>query len=316
MSHSADTVPGALNVEAAVFVPSRPPLAAALHLKYEILTPEGETLTISLPKSAKVVDAKVKLQTLRGFSRFGQHLFLADSRAVDSDLPLSGEAELERAIAGLERKLFLILHNGLAGIIATTLREVIFQLPKISDDSPRYTDLKMIESIGSVQTRRRTGAFGAVACAKDQRDGRTVAIKKLSQVFEDAMDAKALVRNTQILRHLKHDNIISLLDLFLPPKYNHQSQRSFSDVYVVTEYMQSDLHRIIHSKQPLSNDHIQYFMYQLLSGIAYFHAADIAHLNLTPSKVLVNANCDLKITGFYSPPVLLGAEPPDDDVST
>jgi len=39
---------------------------------------------------------------------------------------------------------------------------------------------------------------------------------------------------------------------------------SFS--YVLTDYMQSDLHKIIVSQQPLSSDHIKVFTYQILRG--------------------------------------------------
>lgn len=36
--------------------------------------------------------------------------------------------------------------------------------------------------------------------------------------------------------------------------------------YVVTELMQSDLHKIIVSPQPLSSDHAKVFLYQILRG--------------------------------------------------
>ena len=36
--------------------------------------------------------------------------------------------------------------------------------------------------------------------------------------------------------------------------------------YVLTDYMQSDLHKIIVSQQPLSGDHIKVFTYQILRG--------------------------------------------------
>ena len=36
--------------------------------------------------------------------------------------------------------------------------------------------------------------------------------------------------------------------------------------YVLTDYMQSDLHKIIVSQQPLSPDHIKVFTYQILRG--------------------------------------------------
>ena len=39
--------------------------------------------------------------------------------------------------------------------------------------------------------------------------------------------------------------------------------------YVLTELMQSDLHKIIFSSQPLSSDHIKIFLYQILRGYFY-----------------------------------------------
>lgn len=41
--------------------------------------------------------------------------------------------------------------------------------------------------------------------------------------------------------------------------------------YVVTELMQSDLHKIIVSPQPLSSDHAKVFLYQILRGKVFFY---------------------------------------------
>jgi serine/threonine protein kinase len=38
------------------------------------------------------------------------------------------------------------------------------------------------------------------------------------------------------------------------------------DVYIISELMETDLHRIIYSRQELSDDHIQYFVYQVRVG--------------------------------------------------
>jgi serine/threonine protein kinase len=62
--------------------------------------------------------------------------------------------------------------------------------------------------------------------------------------------------------------------------------------------METDLHRIIYSTQPLSIDHVQYFVYQLLRGLKYIHSANVLHRDLKPSNLLVNSNCDLKICDF------------------
>ena len=73
---------------------------------------------------------------------------------------------------------------------------------------------------------------------------------------------------------------------------------TFSDVYIVYEVMDTDLHQIIKSNQVLSIEHIQYFIYQVLRGLIYIHSANVLHRDLKPSNLLVNANCDLKICDF------------------
>lgn len=62
--------------------------------------------------------------------------------------------------------------------------------------------------------------------------------------------------------------------------------------------MESDLHQIIHSRQPLTPEHTRYFLYQLLRGLKYIHSANVIHRDLKPSNLLVNENCELKIGDF------------------
>ena len=56
--------------------------------------------------------------------------------------------------------------------------------------------------------------------------------------------------------------------------------------------------RLIHSKQPLTDKHYSYFMYQLLRGLLYLHSAHIMHRDIKPCNLLVNVNSDLKICDF------------------
>lgn len=44
--------------------------------------------------------------------------------------------------------------------------------------------------------------------------------------------------------------------------------------------METDLHRIIYSRQPLTLEHIQYFIYQILRGLKYIHSSNVIHRDL------------------------------------
>ncbi|PKA65278.1 Mitogen-activated protein kinase 4 [Apostasia shenzhenica] len=137
------------------------------------------------------------------------------------------------------------------------------------------------------------GAYGVVCSSINRETNEKVAIKKINNVFDNRIDALRTLREMKLLRHIQHENVVALKDVMMPAH-----RRSFKDVYVVYELMDTDLHQIIKSPQPLSNDHVQYFLFQLLRGLRYLHSANVLHRDLKPGNLLVNANCDLKICDF------------------
>jgi mitogen-activated protein kinase 1/3 len=137
------------------------------------------------------------------------------------------------------------------------------------------------------------GAYGVVISCYDKKTNHNVAIKKVGNAFEDLIDAKRIVREIKLLRYFKHDNIVSLIDIQKPP-----GRTGFEDIYIITDLMETDLHRVIYSRQELTDDHIQYFIYQILRGVLYMHSANIIHRDLKPANILANKNCDLKICDF------------------
>lgn len=147
----------------------------------------------------------------------------------------------------------------------------------------------IIDAVGS-------GAYGTVVAAEDNQckdeESNIVAIKKIERAFEHPLFAKRTLRELKILRLLSHENVIDLVTIQKP------KSKENLELYWIFDIMETDLGSIIKSKQSLSPDHVQYFLYQILRGMKYVHSASILHRDLKPRNLLVNANCDLKIWDF------------------
>lgn len=145
---------------------------------------------------------------------------------------------------------------------------------------------EVVDPVGS-------GAYGVVVQALDTITGQQVAIKKIEKGLEHPTLARRTLRELKILRLIQHENIMAIMTIQLP-----LSREQFEEIYVVSELMETDLTSIIKSKQPLSDDHCQFFLYQILRGLKYLHTAGVLHRDLKPRNLLVNSNCDLKICDF------------------
>ena len=141
-----------------------------------------------------------------------------------------------------------------------------------------------------------SGAYGAVINAFDNKTNTNIAIKKLKSIT-DAVDLKRVLREVMIMKYCQHENIITLYDVIFHINKNRQLKK-IGDIYLVMEKMDSDLQKIIFSKQELSDDHYQFILYQILRAIYYLHSANIIHRDFKPSNVLINEDCTIKLCDF------------------
>uniref|UniRef100_A0A8C5H798 mitogen-activated protein kinase n=1 Tax=Gouania willdenowi TaxID=441366 RepID=A0A8C5H798_GOUWI len=146
----------------------------------------------------------------------------------------------------------------------------------------KYTRLKQIG----------TGAYGSVCSAINERTNEKVAIKKLHRPFQSEIFAKRAYRELRLLKHMKHENVSALNSFLLPVTY---SRRRAVFVYLVMPYMFTDLSKV---RGHLSEDKVQFLVYQMLCGLRYIHKAGIIHRDLKPGNLAVNEDCELKILDF------------------
>ncbi|XP_061689617.1 STKc_p38 domain-containing protein isoform X4 [Syngnathoides biaculeatus] len=164
-----------------------------------------------------------------------------------------------------------------SGFQRVEIQKTTWEIPQ------RYTALKALGS----------GAYGTVCSAIDQRTKEKVAIKKLYRPFQSLIHTKRSYRELRLLRHIDHENVICLLDVFTPDS----SVEKFQTFYMVMPFVAQDLGHIM-KKRRLTDRIITYLFYQLLRGLKYIHSAGIIHRDLKPGNLAVNENCELKILDF------------------
>ncbi|ORZ06083.1 kinase-like domain-containing protein [Absidia repens] len=137
------------------------------------------------------------------------------------------------------------------------------------------------------------GAYGVVCSTINTETNERCAIKKIYNLFERPMLTKRALRELKLLKHFNgHKNIIGLFHADIVDVH------SFNEIYLYEEFMEADLHQIVRSGQPLTDEHYQSFIYQTCCGLKYIHSANVLHRDLKPGNLLVNADCELKICDF------------------
>lgn len=138
------------------------------------------------------------------------------------------------------------------------------------------------------------GSYATVREAVDIQRDEIVAIKQVRRLFDHLVDSKRILREVAILAALKHECVVLLHDVFVPPG----TARDFTELYIVMEICDSDMKQLIYTDVTLTMAHIVLLEYNLLRGLKYLHSAGIYHRDLKPANCLVNQDCSVKIADF------------------
>jgi len=138
------------------------------------------------------------------------------------------------------------------------------------------------------------GSYGKVKEALDTESlcRRAVKIMKKKKLRKIPKGEDNVRREIQLLKRLKHKNVISLIDVF----YNEQKEK----MYMVMEYcvcgMSEILEQVPNNKFPEWQGH-GYFI-QLIDGLEYLHSKGVVHKDIKPSNLLIGTDDILKISDF------------------
>ncbi|KAL5818570.1 hypothetical protein ACOSQ4_022412 [Xanthoceras sorbifolium] len=135
------------------------------------------------------------------------------------------------------------------------------------------------------------GTYSNVYKARDRDTGKIVALKKVRFDTSEPESVKFMAREIMMLQKLDHPNVIKLEGL--------ATSRMQYSLYLVFDYMQSDLTRVISRPgQRLTQPQVKCYMQQLLSGLEHCHERGILHRDIKPSNLLIDKNGVLKIADF------------------
>ncbi|GLI68679.1 hypothetical protein VaNZ11_013165 [Volvox africanus] len=122
------------------------------------------------------------------------------------------------------------------------------------------------------------------------RQGMLVACKVFRQAHTDKEIMRLALREVQVLRAIKHDNCVRLLDAFTSKS---------GKVYLIFEYVEGCAYKeLCKYRTGLPPPALKLMVFQLCLSLRYLHGEKIVHRDLKPSNILINNDGVVKLCDF------------------
>ncbi|CAF0988894.1 unnamed protein product [Rotaria sordida] len=137
-----------------------------------------------------------------------------------------------------------------------------------------------------------------VTYATDTNTGKKVTIRKILKPFDSVARAHRTYRELKLRIHLNHFDaqVAQLYDVFTSEK----DLNNFETLYLVENYVEYDLKRVIYSNVVVTEDHIKMVIYCLLRGLKFIHSAGIIHSRIISSNIGIDKDSNVSIFGWDS----------------
>jgi len=122
------------------------------------------------------------------------------------------------------------------------------------------------------------GAFSIVKVATHRQTGKKWAVKFIDKKFVDKQDLMLLAREIDIMKRVRHDNVLSLQEVY----------ETEDTIALVMELVTGgELFYKIVEKGNYSEKDAANIVSQMIKGVAYLHGQGIAHRDLKPENLLL-----------------------------
>ena len=137
-----------------------------------------------------------------------------------------------------------------------------------------------------------TGSFGTVTRGFDSNNRITMAIKRI--YIGDSSNKKLkteLIKEDEILRELKHPNIVNY--------YGSELDQEYLKIYI--EYIDmGSIASMLKTYGPFPEEIVRRYTRQILSGLEYLHYHNVIHRDIKGANILVNNDGQVKLSDFGS----------------
>ncbi|KAM4713869.1 cyclin-dependent kinase-like 4 [Anableps anableps] len=145
--------------------------------------------------------------------------------------------------------------------------------------------MERYESLGPVGE----GSYGTVLKCRHRDSGRIVAIKKFIDSDDDKTVKKIALREIKLLRQLRHDNLVNLLEVW-------KRRRRW---YLVFEFVDQTLLDVLEQNSSgLDLNTCRQYLFQILRAANFCHQQNVIHRDIKPENILISQEGVVKLCDF------------------